>query len=150
MKIHETEATVAKKSLNLAIPTINVTPLIDVLLVLLIIFMVIQPQREAKFETQVPQKPDEEQITRQDIEAELLVVDVKGGIGVEQTVELNSRLMSLMELSYMLKEILDQRGDKTVYVKAPGGKKYQEVVYVIDVLKGAGAGPIGLQIDFLT
>ncbi|MFL6213052.1 MAG: biopolymer transporter ExbD, partial [Blastocatellia bacterium] len=41
----------------MAPPNINVTPLIDVLLVLLIIFMVIQPQKEAKFESQIPEKP---------------------------------------------------------------------------------------------
>ena len=48
----------AHKKLSLTPPNINVTPLVDVLLVLLIIFFVIQPQREAKFESQIPQKPD--------------------------------------------------------------------------------------------
>ena len=56
----ESEGMGAKKhGLGLAPPNINVTPLIDVLLVLLIIFMVIQPQKEAKFESQIPQKPQE-------------------------------------------------------------------------------------------
>ena len=112
--------------------------------------MVIQPQREAKFETQIPQKPDQEQITHQVPPADLLMVDVKGGIGMEQTIELNSRPMSLIELSVILNELLTQRVDKTVYIKAPREKKYRDIVHVIDVLKGAGAGPIGLQIDFLT
>ena len=139
----------AGRRLSPATPTINVTPLIDVLLVLLIIFMVIQPRREAKFETQIPQKP-EPQITDQPPPAGLLVVDVKGGSGPEQTVELNSKPMLLVDLNAVLKTILEQRSDKTVYVKAPRGKAYREVVEVIDVLKGIGAGPIGLQIDFLS
>src|SRR6185503_8960898 len=100
----ETETPTSRKTLYRAVPSINVTPLIDVLLVLLIIFMVIQPQREAKFETQIPQKPDQEQNTQQIPPADLLMVDVKGGIGIEQTIELNSRPMSLMELGVMLNE----------------------------------------------
>src|SRR5258708_31158072 len=54
------EEGVRSRKLGLAPPNINVTPLIDVLLVLLIIFMVIQPQKEAKFESQIPQKPQED------------------------------------------------------------------------------------------
>lgn len=149
MKAHASEANTARKSLGTAAPAINVTPLIDVLLVLLIIFMVIQPQREAKFEAQIPQKPVEEPIARPEPPADLLVVEVKAGIGIEQTVELNSKTMSLIELGFMLKEVLEQRSDKTVYVKAAKEKKYKEIIYVIDVVKGAGAGPIGLQIDYL-
>lgn len=136
----------ARRKLNLTVPTINVTPLIDVLLVLLIIFMVIQPRREAKFATQIPQKPTVDYPSP----ADLLVVDVKGGSGPEQAIELNSKSMSLAELGVALKAILEQRGDKTVFVKAPRGKAYREIVYVIDMLKGVGAGPIGLQIDFLS
>ena len=125
----ETETPTSRKTLYRAVPSINVTPLIDVLLVLLIIFIVIQPQREAKFETQIPQKPDQEQNTQQIPPADLLMVDVKGGIGIEQTIELNSRPMSLMELGVMLNELLAHRGDKTVYIKAPREKKYRDIVY---------------------
>jgi biopolymer transport protein ExbD len=139
----------ARRKLNQPVPTINVTPLIDVLLVLLIIFMMIQPRREAKFETQIPQKP-EAQTGDHPALADLLMVDVKGGSGPEQAIELNSKSMSLVELGVTLKAILEQRGDKTVFVKAPRGKAYREIVYIIDLLKGVGAGPIGLQIDFLS
>ncbi|HTF38763.1 MAG TPA: biopolymer transporter ExbD, partial [Blastocatellia bacterium] len=55
----EVDEGVHSRKLGLAPPNINVTPLIDVLLVLLIIFMVIQPQKEAKFESLIPQKPQE-------------------------------------------------------------------------------------------
>ncbi len=139
----------ATKGLGLAPPNINVTPLVDVLLVLLIIFFVIQPQREAKFESQIPQKPQENDSNAPVPPSDLLMVDVKSGIGMEQTVELNSKPMSLLELGETLKSLLEQRPDKAVFLKAPKDKPYDDIVKVIDTMKGAGAQPIGLQVDFL-
>lgn len=138
-----------KRGLGLAPPDINVTPLVDVLLVLLIIFFVIQPQREAKFESQIPQKPQENDSNAPVPPSDLLMVDVKSGIGLDQTVELNSKPMSLMELGETLKSLLEQRPDKAVFLKAPKDKPYDDIVKVIDTMKGAGAQPIGLQVDFL-
>ncbi|HLF84951.1 MAG TPA: biopolymer transporter ExbD [Blastocatellia bacterium] len=137
------------KGLGLAPPNINVTPLIDVLLVLLIIFMVIQPQKEAKFESQIPQKP-QDTATSMVPPSDLLMVDVKmQGSGPDQQIELNSKPMTLVELATTLKDLLEQRPDKTVFIKAPKDKQYGDIVSVIDTVKGAGAQPIGLQIDYL-
>src|SRR5215471_4543567 len=98
------------KKLGLAPPNINVTPLIDVLLVLLIIFMVIQPQKEAKFESQIPQKPQDNKDSNVVPPSDLLMVDVKmQGSGLDQTVELNSKPLSLVELGTTLKELLEPR-----------------------------------------
>ena len=145
----EADEIIPSRKVNLAPPNINVTPLIDVLLVLLIIFMVIQPQKEAKFESQIPKKPQETK-DAQTPPSDLLMVDVKKtGMGLDQTVELNSKPMSLQELAATLKDLLEQRPNKAVFLKAPKDKFYGDIVYVIDVLKGAGAQPIGLQIDFL-
>lgn len=128
---------------------INVTPMVDIMLVLLIIFMVIQPQKEAKFESNIPQKPQENNNTVVP-PSDMLMVDVKlQGSGPDQTIELNSKPMSLMELATTLKDLLEQRPDKTVFIKAPKDKQYGDIVEVIDVVKGAGAQPIGLQIDYL-
>jgi biopolymer transport protein ExbD len=119
------------------------------LLVLLIIFMVIQPQKEAKFESQIPQKP-QEQSNAPVPPSDLLMVDVKmSGSGLDQQVELNSKPMTLQELATTLKDLLEQRPDKTVFIKAPKDKQYGDIVAVIDTVKGAGAQPIGLQIDYL-
>ena len=147
MNYEESDSVTARRVDFHSAPTINVTPLIDVLLVLLIIFMVIQPQREARFESQTPQKPDLE--TNVAPPPDLLMVEVKTGTGLEQMVELNSTPMALIDLGVMLRELLDERPSKTVYVKASKEKFYGDIVQVIDVLKGAGAKPIGLQIDFL-
>jgi biopolymer transport protein ExbD len=148
MKDQETEFATARRKLPVAIPNINVTPLIDVLLVLLIIFMVIQPRKEARFETQIPQKPEME--TNGPVPPrDLLMVEVKTGTGLEQMVELNSTPIALIDLGVTLRQILEERPSKTVYIKAPKEKLYGDILYVIDVLEGAGAKPIGLQIDYL-
>lgn len=147
----EVDEGTGSKKLGLAQPNINVTPLIDVLLVLLIIFMVIQPRREAQFESNIPQKPDV-QDDKQTIvpPADLLMVEVDlVGTGLDQNVKLNSQSMSLIDLGTTLKNLLEQRPDKTVFIKGPKEKQYGDVVNVIDTIKGAGAERVGLQIDFL-
>jgi biopolymer transport protein ExbD len=139
----------------MAPPNINVTPLIDVLLVLLIIFMVIQPQKEAKFESQIPEKPKDEVNTPPPNDTLLVVEVTREGGGLEQQVKLNNRPMPVTDLETTLKGIIDQRAqnnpeaDKTVFIKAPKDKLYGDIVSVIDAVKGAGAQPIGLQIDYL-
>jgi Biopolymer transport protein len=144
MKASEPEVILRKKHIT---PNINVTPLIDVLLVLLIIFMVIQPRKEARFESQIPQKPVHDK--DKPAPADLLMVDVKRGDGPDQVVELNSKPMSLIDLGSTLKAALNQRGDKAVFLKAPKDRPYGDVMQVIDVIKGAGATPLGLQVDYL-
>jgi biopolymer transport protein ExbD len=143
------------RKLGMAPPNINVTPLIDVLLVLLIIFMVIQPHRESKFESQIPEKPKDQDKPAPPNDT-LLVIDVqREGGGLDQQVKLNNRAMPVTDLEATLKSIIDQRiqnnpeADKTVFIKAPKDKLYGDIVAVIDAVKGAGAQPIGLQIDFL-
>jgi biopolymer transport protein ExbD len=147
----EADELVGSKKLGLAPPNINVTPLIDVLLVLLIIFMVIQPRREAQFESNIPQKPEMNQDTPNVVPpADLLMVEVDlQGTGLDQQVKLNSKAMTLIELGDTLKNLLEQRPDKTVFIKGPKEKQYGDVVNVIDTIKGAGAERVGLQIDFL-
>jgi biopolymer transport protein ExbD len=146
---HEGTEGLGGKKLGLAQPNINVTPLIDVLLVLLIIFMVIQPRREAQFESNIPQKPEQTDNAMVP-PSDLLMVEIDlSGTGLEQSVKLNSKSMSLLELGTTMKDLFEQRPDKTVFIKGPKDKQYGDVVQVIDVLKGAGAERIGLQIDFL-
>jgi len=140
------ESNLPRRKAMLAAPIINVTPMIDVLLVLLIIFMVIAPTRPARFQAQVPDKP---QASDPPSLPGLLMVVVKSGTGLDQTVELNSVALGLPELGVTLRDLLEQRPDRTVYVKAPKDKKYGDIVAVIDAIKEAGASPIGLQIDFL-
>src|SRR5262245_22790378 len=121
---HVDDEGIGKKKIGIAPPNINVTPLIDVLLVLIIIFMVIQPRREAQFESNIPQKPD---LSDPNIvpPSDLLMVEVDlSGNGPDQNVKLNSKSMPLIELGNTLKTLLEQRPDKTVFLKGPRDKQY--------------------------
>jgi biopolymer transport protein TolR len=132
-----------------AIPEINVTPMIDILLVLLIIFMVISPQKPHQFEAKVPEKPPENlpENLAPDPLSLLVTVPQLGDLYKLNTEELKG-LQSLQERLYAA---LDGRpGDrKAVFIKAPRTKPYGEVVSVIDTVKAAGGSPIGLQIEGL-
>ncbi len=154
---------------TLAKPHINVTPLIDVLLVLLIIFMVVSPLKLARFLTKVPEKPNVDQPVTTNIHT--LVVTIKGdrslmlnGLtdmgSVYDTSKLSAALVDLFQQrlrNHAFRYELRDRGDlsedmrieKTVFIKAPRSIPYADVVRVLDGIKGAGASPVGLQIDDL-
>ncbi|MEO7673801.1 MAG: biopolymer transporter ExbD [Pyrinomonadaceae bacterium] len=150
-----------------AIPRINVTPLIDVLLVLLIIFMVITPVKPSRFEAKVPAEPKDQ--PQQNVQANPLTLIV--GINKE-TKEVSllfesanvpaGNVSDASPLTAKLAEIFKTREtngvfregtneiEKTIFIKSPTSVRYGDVVKVIDAAKLAGAEPIGLQIDDLT
>ena len=124
-------------------PIINVTPLIDVLLVLLIIFMVISPEKPKRFETKIP-----ETARQNSGENMSLVVTLNRDGGYQ----LNSQsAATLPELDALLRHALDGRPEslKAVFIKAPRTIHYGDVVKVIDVMKATGSAPIGMQIENL-
>jgi biopolymer transport protein ExbD len=152
-------------------PYINVTPLIDVLLVLLIIFMVITPLKPSRFQADIPtQRDPNEDLSQLKPNPLTLVVSISSdlqlklnqdGMGsVNDTAPLSSRLRQVfqqrkeqraykpgMETRVDVPE--EDRIEKTVFIKAPRGMRYEDVVKVIDAIKGAGANPVGLQVDDL-
>jgi biopolymer transport protein ExbD len=125
---------------------INVTPLIDILLVLLIIFMVISPMKPRTFEARLPQKLPPDQSKIETIDSLVVSIDRLGGY------QLNRRpAQTLEDLEKLLRFALDRRPQelRSVFIKAPRIMTYGEVVRVIDVVKAAGSAPIGLQIEGL-
>lgn len=127
-------------------PFINVTPMIDVLLVLLVIFMVIAPARPNKFDARIPEKPEPKQDM---VVCDLsLVVTVNNAGGYALNTE---PFDTLGDLQARLRDALDGRPEdrKAVFLKAPRALNYGEVVKVIDVMKTSGAAPIGLQTENL-
>ena len=150
-------------------PTINVTPLIDVLLVLLIIFMVAAPLKPHRFLAKVPDTP----LNRNDVPPDprtLVVIiepdrtlklnDLVGMGTVDDLTILNAKLISLFaerRRNHVYRHDMVARNDvpeekrieKTVFIRAPRGITYGEVARVMDGLKGSGADPIGLQLDNL-
>jgi biopolymer transport protein ExbD len=145
-----------------ATPNINVTPMIDILLVLLIIFMAISPLKPARFEAKVPAepKPDENQ-TPPRPNPLTLVVTVDKNLKLNLNNEGMGDVTDTSILSGKLREVFKEREtngtfregtnevEKTIFIKAPTSLRYVDVVKVIDAAKVAGAQPIGLQIDDL-
>lgn len=143
-------------------PYINVTPFIDILLVLLIIFMVVTPLKPSRFEAKVPSEPDPQQDLSQIKPNPLTLVvtvanDFKLKLNQDEIGSVNDTAALGQRLSALFAQRKDQRAyrpgteevEKTVFIKAPRSLKYGDVVKVIDVIKGAGANPVGLQIDDL-
>lgn len=151
-------------------PNINVTPLIDVLLVLLIIFMVISPLRPTRFKALIPQPPTRQGHVIPDPLTLVVTIDHESRLSLNQQPGLGS-VDDMSELSAELSRTFQRRTEtgayrhayaggvdsspedrieKTVFIKAPRSLAYGEVAKVIDGIKGAGANPVGLQIDDLT
>jgi biopolymer transport protein ExbD len=153
-------------------PSVNVTPLIDILLVLLIIFMVITPLKPARFRALVPQPPPENSEVM--MSQLTLVVEVggdsslklirgaetvaegtvgeAGGVAARLAAEWRERKSNgawKSELAARTDLAPDERIERTVFVRAPRSARYGEVARVIDAVKGAGAQPVGLQTDAL-
>lgn len=145
-----------------ATPQINVTPLIDVLLVLLIIFMVITPLKPSRFEAKVPAEPKDD--TQVDVKPNPLTLVVAIN-NADKSITLNNEpagdVSNAQPLTDRLSEVFKQREasgtfregtnevEKTLFIKSPRAVRYGDVVKVIDAAKVAGAEPIGLQIDDL-
>jgi biopolymer transport protein ExbD len=118
-------------------PTINVTPLIDVLLVLLIIFMVITPVKQVGLPALVPQ-PSQDQspdpAPRRDV-----VVMVRG----DGMAEINTQPVTLEELPRRLTAIFGGSPGATIFIDGERDLEYRHVARVIDLARGAGVLRVG-------
>src|SRR5215468_4285645 len=125
-------------------PNINMTPMIDILLVLLIIFMVISPKKPHRFESRIPEKPPENMPEQPPDPLSLLITIPIEGDAYKLNTEEHKGLKALQERLF---NRLDGRplDRKAVFIKAPRAINYGEVVKVIDIVKKAGGSPIGLQ-----
>jgi biopolymer transport protein ExbD len=134
-------------------PEINVTPLIDVLLVLLIIFMVVAPIRPSSFHARIPDEPinDPKIVPHPDT----LVVAYPAGSAIKLNGQsLDATIADTSSLTARLRTIFAERKtnlneQRTVFIKAPKTLSYGEVAILIDAVKAGGADPVSLQIDNL-
>ncbi len=126
-----------------AIADMNVVPLIDILLVLLIIFMVITPLTPKGLDTLVPQ-PNPNQKPDVELENKTVVVQVLMRGRVCCLLKINQEDTTWDGLGKRLEDIFKDRADKIAFVKGDSDVMFQEVARAIDVMRGAGIDKVGL------
>lgn len=116
----------------------NVTPMIDVLLVLLIIFMMIIPMSRKAIDTQLPD-PNPQPQTAQ-VNPDQIVLEVLP----DEKYAINKEPVEKAELFKRLKTIYDPRPEKIIFVKGDTTVRYETVIYAMDQARGAGVKVIGI------
>ena len=116
---------------------INVTPMIDVLLVLLIIFMLVVPMSRKAIDLQLPDPTEQESSATPPPQ---IVLEVFPG----DRYLVNKEPITKANLPKRLKEIYDGRPEKIIFVKGDPKTKYSDVIYAMDVSRGAGVKVIGV------
>jgi biopolymer transport protein ExbD len=120
---------------------INMTPMIDILLVLLIIFMVIVPVTPKGLDALVPQPPKDK---NSEPDPTTIVVSIKGGNGVPVSYLINQDAFNKSDLEPKLQAIYAVRSNKIMFVKGDPNLNYSTVEDVIDMGKQAGVDNIGI------
>jgi biopolymer transport protein ExbD/biopolymer transport protein TolR len=116
------------------------TPMIDVLLVLLIIFMVVQQGLQRGVSVQIPPPPDENEVAQQQPDNEQIVLEVKPG----SEFAINRQPVSNAQLETRLREVFAGRPRKVIFVKGEEDLSYREVIRAIDAARAADITIVGL------
>jgi len=122
-----------------AVSDINVTPLVDVMLVLLIIFMVITPMLQKGVSVDMARVNNPRLMQAAEKEDATTLAITRDG-----TIYLNSDKITADKITAKVKDRVEDKLDKTVYVKSDARAKYGDVVSVVDAVRAAGVDAIGL------
>lgn len=130
------------KDKNAVVADINVTPMVDIMLVLLIIFMVITPMLQKGVSVDMAKATNPREMREADQDDAVVVAVSRDG-----KIYLGSDQLVMQQLSERIQDLLAAKVDKTVYVKSDRRAKYGAVVEVVDTVRSAGVDTLGLLTD---